>query len=198
MSRKSVKTAEIEEKKENPVGQTFLSDIKSQPFDVISDSRFGRVIEIILEHEGECANHPDDPGGETCYGISKRSYPDLDIGGLTKEDAIEIYRRDFWDKYGYDRIEIDTLAFMLFDQAVLMGPMTAHRMIQAVLRKDLEDLDIEVDGILGEATIITINALNPANLISRFKARAERHYRSLDKPKFLDGWLNRLNSWRIE
>ncbi len=193
MSRKSVKTAEIEKKKNNMVGQTFLSDT-----DVISDSRFSRVIEIILEHEGECANHPDDPGGETCYGISKRSYPDLDIGGLSKEDAIEIYKRDFWDKYGYDRIENDTLAFMLFDQGVLMGPVTAIRMIQAVLRKDLGDSDVEVDGILGDKTINAINLLSPGGILSAFKARAERHYRSLDKPTFLEGWLKRLHSWRME
>jgi lysozyme family protein len=171
---------------------------KFQPYsDLTNDARFQKAVEILLSHEGGYVNDPDDPGGETHFGISKRSYPDLDIGALTKENVIEIYRRDFWDKYGFERIENDTLAFMLFDQAVLMGPVTAIRMIEAVLRKDLGDLDIEVNGLLADKTVDAINVLHPVDLIDRFKIRAERHYRALDMPKFLDGWLKRLNSWKI-
>ena len=43
---------------------------------------------------------PGDPGGETNYGISKRSYPDVDIAQLTLDDAKTIYRRDYWDRCG--------------------------------------------------------------------------------------------------
>ena len=35
------------------------------------------------------SNDPQDPGGETNFGISKRSYPDLDIAGLTVADATD-------------------------------------------------------------------------------------------------------------
>ena len=46
--------------------------------------RFEEAIEIILQHEGVgidpenptgYVNDPDDPGGETHFGITKRSYP---------------------------------------------------------------------------------------------------------------------------
>ena len=166
--------------------------------------RFEEAIEIILQHEGVgidpenptgYVNDPDDPGGETHFGITKRSYPSLAIGNLTRDEAIEIYKNDYWLKYNYDQIQNDTLAFMLFDQAVLCGPVTVNRMIQAVLRKDLGDLDIEVDGILGDKTIYALNSLEPHDLINKFKIRAERRYRDLDKPKYLKGWLNRLNSF---
>lgn len=161
-----------------------------------TDDRFYKAIEIILGHEGGYVNDPEDPGGETNWGISKRSYPELDIKNLTRDEAIEIYRKDWWDKYGYNRIENDSLAFMLFDQAILNGANMVNRMMQAVIRKDLGDLDIEVDGIIGDKTINAINNLNPQDLIERFIHRAERRYRDLDMPKYLKGWLNRLKSWR--
>lgn len=51
-----------------------------------------------IDHEGGCVNHPEDPGGETKFGITKRSYPHLNIRDLTLDDARAIYRRDFWDR----------------------------------------------------------------------------------------------------
>ena len=59
-------------------------------------SSFDLAIPIVLENEGGYVNDPADPGGETKYGISKRSYPALDIKNLTVEQATAIYLRDFW------------------------------------------------------------------------------------------------------
>jgi len=39
------------------------------------DERFLKAVEMVLAHEGGYVNDPNDPGGETKYGISKRSYP---------------------------------------------------------------------------------------------------------------------------
>jgi lysozyme family protein len=81
----------------------------------------------VLAHEGGYTpGLPDDPGGETNFGISKRSYPQLDIKNLSREDAIEIYRRDFWH---YDAIEDQALANCVFDCAVNQGPKTASRLL---------------------------------------------------------------------
>jgi lysozyme family protein len=46
---------------------------------------FDKAIEIILKHEGGYVNDPDDPGGETKFGITKRNYPTLNIKSLTVE-----------------------------------------------------------------------------------------------------------------
>ena len=59
---------------------------------------FETVVHMVLEHEGGYVNHPSDPGGETKYGISKRAYPDVDIAELTKDDAADLYKRDYWDR----------------------------------------------------------------------------------------------------
>ncbi len=42
------------------------------------DTAFSRII----ASEGGYTNNPADPGGETKFGISKRSYPDVDSYGL--------------------------------------------------------------------------------------------------------------------
>ena len=45
----------------------------------VKDMEFNDVIDKVLEHEGGYVNDPNDLGGETKYGISKRAYPDVDI-----------------------------------------------------------------------------------------------------------------------
>jgi lysozyme family protein len=69
-------------------------------------SEFLTAVERVLADEGGYVCNPSDPGGETNFGITKRSYPDLDIKGLTREDAIAIYWRDWWTKYGFDRLSL--------------------------------------------------------------------------------------------
>lgn len=41
---------------------------------------FSIAIDRVLGLEDGYVNNPADPGGETKWGISKRSYPQLDIG----------------------------------------------------------------------------------------------------------------------
>ena len=44
-------------------------------------AEFSLAIPIVLENEGGYVDDPNDPGGETNFGISKRSYPNVDIKG---------------------------------------------------------------------------------------------------------------------
>ena len=55
-------------------------------------SRFKDAIDVILAQEGGYSNDSEDPGGETQWGISKRSYPSINIRELSRAQAIEIYR----------------------------------------------------------------------------------------------------------
>lgn len=84
-----------------------------------------RVADSIIAHEGGYVNHPTDPGGETNWGISKRSYPDLDIKALTREDALRIYERDFWAHIPADLP--DGVRWFAFDCAVNHGRSQALR-----------------------------------------------------------------------
>lgn len=81
---------------------------------------FTLAVTFVLSHEGGYVNDPVDPGGETNYGISKRQYPNVDIKGLTRQDAVGIYKRDYWDALNCGDMSFD-IACAVFDTAVNMG-----------------------------------------------------------------------------
>lgn len=58
--------------------------------------KFREVMKFVLKWEGGYVNNPADPGGETKYGISKRSHPNEDIKNLTVERALQIYNDSYW------------------------------------------------------------------------------------------------------
>lgn len=86
-------------------------------------SDFARCIEFVLAEEGGTVNDPHDPGGLTKYGISQRSYPDVDILRLTLDDATAIYRRDYWDKIRGDELPAG-IDLLVFDSAVNQGSLS--------------------------------------------------------------------------
>lgn len=123
-------------------------------------------MEFVLRWEGGLTNNAADPGGVTHWGISHRAYPDLDIVNLTKEQAIEIYERDYWDKVGADTLP-GPLALVAFNAAVNCGVGRAKRWLDACGGDYREFLHFQLN-----------------------------HYASLKKPMFLQGWMNRtLDAW---
>lgn len=81
---------------------------------------FETAVNLTLEKEGILSDHKDDAGGLTKYGISQAAYPKLDIAALTKEEAVKIYKRDYWDKAMCGEIPYP-LDVILFDTAVNHG-----------------------------------------------------------------------------
>ncbi len=72
--------------------------------------------------EGGYINDPDDPGGETKFGISKRSYPDINIKLVTVDLAREIYKQDFWDRLNLDAVNKQAIAAeVLTLQLIVVG-----------------------------------------------------------------------------
>ena len=93
---------------------------------------FETAIERILDHEGGYVNDPRDPGGETQWGISKRSYPEVNIRALTREGAKALYLRDFWQPV-VDTVADSALRFQLLDAAVNHGMGNAVRFLQRAI-----------------------------------------------------------------
>ena len=154
---------------------------------------FNRALEKTLKWEGGYVDDPQDPGGETRYGISKRSYPALDIERLTLLQARAIYREDFWEKPGFEKVENFELACKLFDLGVNMGAWRAVRMLQDAA--NLFGADLIVDGYIGPKTLTFINGYrHPQALEMALKIMAGNHYIRQNKPRFIAGWLKRLNS----
>ena len=126
----------------------------------MADFEAAIVKTLINEGGAKVTDDPEDRGGLTKFGISQRSYPNVDIRNLTEQQAKEIYKRDFWDKVKADDIQSQEMAENLFDTAVNMGPRTASRLAQLAL-------DIEpIDGIIGQKTIAALNAKSAEIFIS--------------------------------
>lgn len=134
---------------------------------------FDTAFERLLGHEGKYVNDPEDPGGETNWGISKRSYPYVDIKNLTHEGAKEIYRRDFWTVLGEE--VHPALKFQVFDFAVNSGISTALRKLQLAVR-------VADDGHWGPRSRAALAAMELNDVLMRFAA-----YRL----KF----MNKLRNW---
>jgi lysozyme family protein len=82
--------------------------------------RFKKALDFVFKQEGIYSNDPDDMGGETKYGISKRSHPELDIASLTRQDAEEIYYEEYWSPLACDMLDYRD-ALLVFDSAVQHG-----------------------------------------------------------------------------
>jgi lysozyme family protein len=87
---------------------------------------FERIIQFTLRWEGgsHVTHDPDDPGGTTKFGIAQRSHPDVDIESLTEDQAISLYKIDYWDKVAQGND--DDLDMVSFDTSVNCG---VHRVL---------------------------------------------------------------------
>lgn len=146
---------------------------------------FELAIPIVLENEGGYVYDPSDPGGETKYGISKRSYPNVDIKNLTVEEASAIYLRDFWKFSG---IVDQSVATKLFDSFVNMG--------RGAIKTAQSIVNTPEDGNYGPHTEAAINAVIPSQFLLEYRQGLEQCYRHIveynpDEEKFLTGWLRR-------
>ena len=150
---------------------------------------FNDIIEKVLEHEGGYVNDPNDLGGETNFGITKRFYPDIDIKNLTKKDAKQIYYKDYWKKNKCDKMP-DQLKYIYFDMCVNMGKRTAVKILQRASVNKGKDID--VDGGLGAMTLEAIKNVE----LTRVRAYRVKYYVDIvnkkpEQEKFYFGWFRR-------
>lgn len=150
-------------------------------------SRFDTFIDRVLSHEGGYVFDKRDPGGETNWGISKRSYPTLDIKRLTRAQAVEIYRRDFWLAQQCDKLP-PAIAFQLLDAGINHGTGNAVRWLQAAA-------GASQDGAIGPLTLAAVRRADQNDLLLRFNAARLEFYASLSTfNAFGRGWVRRVAS----
>lgn len=116
----------------------------------------------ILAYEGGYVNNPDDPGGETNYGITKKVAVAKGYTGDMKKMPVEfaqgVYRTDYIDKPGYLPYMKMSLAIghKLSDQGVNVGTTRATKWIQRALNSLNMDgqlySQLKVDGVAGPAS----------------------------------------------
>jgi len=161
--------------------------------------KFLQMVSQVIAHEtggdksGAYTHDPSDPGGETKWGISKRSYPHLNIKALTFNDAVALYYKDFYT--GMDTILDNRLAFKLFDMSVLNGRVKAIKLFQRAIRA--LGGKIKVDGYLGPVTIEAANHCDPRALYVKFQELINNRFNWIailrpSSKRYLKGWKSRL------
>lgn len=159
---------------------------------------FNKTISRVLKHEGGYVWDVKDPGGETNFGISKRSHKAVDIKGLTKAAATEIYRRDYWIPLNLEFVADQVVADQVMDMGVNMGNKTAATILQKALNRLGQN--VGVDGKVGPGTLAALNAVSPASLNNEMVGIRITKYRNIakarpDSLKFLGGWVKRAETF---
>lgn len=171
-----------------------------------AETKFQYAYRILLAHEGNYANHPDDKGGETYRGITKKY--NIDWYGWryvdrkrAKEQNQEIPQANFWaqDHYltiwvreGFDQIHDWRLAAYLFDYRVnaFTGPKE--------IRKILNEIGccIPIYNKFDDELAACVNSAPNWLLKNRLEYYRAQHYKRLaykdqTQRKFLSHWLKR-------
>ena len=146
---------------------------------------FDQCFDKLMGHEGGYVNNAKDPGGETNWGISKRSYPQIDIKNLSREGAKAIYKTDYWDRAQCDRLP-PTLAYLLFDCAVNSGIGQAVRFLQRAV-------GVADDGQIGPLTLAAVQRIDQESLCAKFLGqRLDFMTRLSTWDVFGKGWARRI------
>jgi lysozyme family protein len=154
---------------------------------------------VILRNEGGFQNNPKDSGNYrpdgtlvgTKFGICAKEYPSLDIINLTQEQAVDIYRMDYWTPLNIDDLENDLLKLHIFDEAVNAGKHEAIVLLQHIL-------GVGADGACGKITITAANDYEDQNdLAAKYIQGRIDYYNWLAtvKPQdkvFLSDWIYRV------
>lgn len=158
------------------------------------------AIEQVLKHEGGFVNNPADKGGATNFGITQKVFESFkgrkvtlaEMQSMSKSDAIAIYKKNYWDKIGGDRILKYSIAFSIFDQAVNRGPGTAIKQAQRVA-------GLSQSGVMDQNSITKLNFMDEKTFLDSYLAASADAYRAIaaknpSQNVFLSGWLNRVDS----
>jgi len=149
---------------------------------------FDEIFDRLIGHEGGYVNHPDDPGGETNWGITKATARANGYTGsmkeLTRERAKLIYKTAFWERAKCPQYH-SGIGYQLFDAAVNHGIGNAIRMLQRAV-------NVADDGIVGKLTLKAIDQMSLDDVLVLFNAERLMFQSKLSKfPTFGRGWVRR-------
>ena len=150
---------------------------------------FSQIFNRLIFHEGGYVNDPRDPGGETNWGITKRTAQANGYQGsmraMTREQAYKIYYSAFWLRYQCDKMP-EAVAYQFFDAAVNHGLGNASRMLQRAV-------GVVDDGVIGNMTIAAIKKMAISDVIMRLNAERLEFYCKLSTfTTFGKGWVRRV------
>lgn len=180
----------------------------------LTDEQSKYLLDFIFCVEGGYFNHPNDPGGETMYGIIKTEARAWGYDGkmrdLPKEVAIQIYKKKYWKGTGLMNIKNFGVAMTIFDFQVNSGLRGAkiaqktanklyeNRTVEPTFKKAMEGTaPLAVDGKLGPKSFEVLNKIPPLEFLMAYNIFQEDQYEDLMRANgklrvFDEGWENRM------
>ena len=168
---------------------------------MMAKNRFDICLDHVLAQEGGYADHPDDPGGATNLGITRKTLarwrgispwsdlPKSEVMTLAVSEAARIYRAQYWGPGHAGELPAG-LDLAVFDFAVNSGPDRALRTLQAVL-------DVTADGVVGPQTMEAVRHANTGSVIEALCTRRLAFLSGLANfSVFGRGWTNRVAAIR--
>ena len=140
----------------------------------------------IFKIDSGYSNDPQNPRGETKYGISKKTYPNLDMVFLSKTKANELYYNDYWLQCWCHKMP-KKIALVVFDSAVIHGKKRAIKILQKVCK-------VKIDGQMGPKTLAA--SQNKSKIRKRIRkiliCRSIIYATNKKMKHYYYGWTNRL------
>jgi len=93
-----------------------------------SDDDFERNVEQTFKFEGGL-NPSDTNKTPSMYGINQAAHPGIDVRNLTRDQAKDIYRKEYWQGINADQLPEDVRG-MAYDTAVMAGPGRARQFLK--------------------------------------------------------------------
>jgi lysozyme family protein len=171
--------------------------------------------------EGGYANDPQDTGGETWKGVSRKNWPKwagwalvdkakkqpgfpttLKTNSALQVLVMQFYKDNFWNVNRLSEFTDQSIAIEMFDTGVNMHPKQAALFLQRslnVLNKNQALYpDIAADGVIGSKTILLTNKFNdPELLYNALNTLQGNRYFSIceankSQERFFYGWATRV------
>lgn len=136
-----------------------------------NNSGFQKAVNLVLDHEGGYVPVDGASGAPTNYGINQKAHPEVDVASLTPDKAIEIYKKDYWDKYGVGTLP-EAVQDVVLDGVVNHSNVFAKKLVNAARNGASRDELIA----MRKREYSRLAMVNPAKY-----------------GKSLNGWNNRLN-----
>lgn len=153
---------------------------------------FDQAFHELLGHEGAYSNHPNDPGGETMWGVTARVARLNGYTGIMKDMPTDvakaIYRKDYWIPCRCEELP-EALRYPVFDAAVNSGVRQSIMWLQRAAGVQ----GTAVDGVFGPRTMLAVKQQTPEALVRKLLAQRLRFMTDLKTwPSFGRGWARRI------
>ncbi|WP_172839433.1 glycosyl hydrolase 108 family protein [Tateyamaria omphalii] len=172
-----------------------------------TDARFQKLHSFIKWAEGGFANHPDDTGGATNFGITRetletwrgRPVTEDEVRALTREEADQILRTNYYARCRCGEMP-DRTAMVVYNTAVLSGTGKAIKTLQEAFNAmgmTVNGGPLKVDGIIGRNTIAAARETDAEAMSEIYVDLYEAYLKTRHNfDTFGNGWMNRTAKLR--